>query len=95
MASGRSRTWAGRPATAKARRALKMAAPPAIRSAHPCGSATGSVRLGSASTSSPPSRTRKRHGWVLCIDGARIAASTARWNTVASIVVLGAFMMGT
>ena len=81
---GRSTTRAGVPAAASAIRALKVAAPQAIRTAQPPLSATTSWRNGSASTSIPPSRSRKRHGWLLCRDGARTAASAARRRSVSS-----------
>src|SRR5690242_5405903 len=44
-------------------------------SSRPFGSTTDRRRLSSAYMSTPPGRSAKRHGWVLWIDGAAIAAS--------------------
>jgi nucleotide-binding universal stress UspA family protein len=69
---------------ASARRALNTAAPQARCAAQLSGSATAGERSRSSRTSTAPSCSRNRHGWLLCSDGARTAAAAARWNAAAS-----------
>src|SRR5262249_11672701 len=75
--SGISVTAADQPALVRASLRLYSAAPQHSRIAAPSGSDTRSWRLGSAYRSIPRAVRSNSHGWVLCMDGARVAASTA------------------
>jgi hypothetical protein len=72
------------PSPCSASRRLNSAAPHARRCSRPVGSAAGSRRCGSAHNSITFGRTRKRHGWALCSDGALLAAVNrlATWAEV-------------
>ncbi|GAA1369987.1 hypothetical protein GCM10009661_28260 [Catellatospora chokoriensis] len=70
---GNDCTRAARPVAASASRALRVAAPQAMRRAQPVGSATGRRRAGPARTSMAPLRLRNRQGWLLCGTASRAA----------------------
>lgn len=84
--SGRSSTSLSQPAAASATTANSTAIPQLITCWRPVGSSTGSARPGSRNTSSWSAVAVNRHGWVLWIEGARVAASTTCahccWSTV-------------
>ena len=78
------------PIAAAAHRRLKVAAPAAIRIARPLGSSAGKVRELSSRTSMTWSLSSNRHGWVLCMLGAAIAAqSSASIFSLASTSITG------
>src|ERR1039457_3842463 len=81
--SGSSRTTGWRPATATARRRLNSAAPQEICNARLSGSATRSIRSGSADRPIVwlAGSNRKRHGCAFCIEGAAVAAATSSAST--------------
>jgi hypothetical protein len=81
--SGKGWTAGWRTAAAAASLRLNSAAPQPICMPRLRGSAYGNIRAGSACSSMTrmPGRTRNRHGWVLCSDGAATAARTSSWTS--------------
>jgi hypothetical protein len=76
LVSGNSCTSAATPSTLTASRRFNSAAPQASINSRWSGSAAGSSLAKSARTSIVVAVQRNRHGWVLCSDGAAVAAST-------------------
>ena len=70
------------PSPVAATRASTRAAPQLITRARPSGSTTGRPRDGSVQSSMTSSWATNRQGWVLCTDGARVAAVTTERTAV-------------
>lgn len=85
-------TLMSKPAASSAARRLNNAAPQDIRASRPSGSVTGSSRSRSRCTSISGEATVNNHGWVLCNEGALVAARSARVMTVdsgTSVMLMG------
>ena len=77
IGDGVSCTIAALPTASTASRRLSTAAPTDAKTSRPAGSSSPGARSGTANTSMRSSYAWKRHGWLLRIDGARVAAVTA------------------